>query len=1472
MTGTSNPDPPIYIDDKEVDLRESGSWVDWNNGFRIQSDFTLRTWGRDFNEYEPIITLTNDINSTNTPNYIEMKWMVGDVIKTLPTYSSVNGYNVNVSDSQVADIKNLSVYGHSIPDTIVEGTGDNITLNGTIEAPFKEITIKGDTKQVSYTGKNLLPIAEEKSITTVGVTIKSNGDGSYSIKGTPTASFNAAFPITEVVLPTNAYIHLRNTGTVTYNATCILRQNTTDYGSFAFGTLNRIINKTTQEETHINQIIFYGNDSIIGTNLDITLQPSIELTDTVTDFEPYTGGQPSPNPDYPQDIYVVSGDNTITIEGKNLLNNSKYNDGTYYSYSSGMIEYNQKDNRSAPQISDSETITLQPGTYTIKIFHNTGYSHRIQFLTYSGNTISNKNGDTGTFTLTEETTMFIKPFIGLPNNAVLPFNFNIQIEKGSTASTYEPYQGNTYNIDLPVENLCNGISQNVFLNYMVNQCGIASDNSGLYIPVSGGNYTISTTSTQARYRVACSNGVPPSEGSLGAYNGQNKDNTSSSITIDTTGYAYLIVNATDLTKIQIEKGSKQNTYTPYGTTPIELCKIGDYQDYFGKSDGRNLFDKNVIVNQSIYTGSVGQTISTGTNTNTFRYPIFKKTSDNITISASDTSATMRVLLLDNDNKILSTTVYTTLPQTIDTSSCEYIAIFFDNTTITANDNIQINEGTTALPYEPYGVGKWYLHKEIGKVVLDGSETYRSSTAGGNRRYQTTINNAITTTGRNMIYTNYFTYSLDTNNIGITFMTSGAIYLYPESTITTITDFQTWLSTHNTIVYYVLATPTNIEITYQPLIDQLNALYNATSYNEVTIITSEGADINPILTAKAYQSIGVQLGDHKNLINIPDFNIQYTQAYYQTTNTNFELKPNYIYTLSFNSNVNSESTDIYYSIGYGTSNYETDIATNIQYISQTSGRNSVTFIVPDNVPNDSYLWVKFAQTIILADVDVDISNIQLENGKTLTDYQSPNVYNIYLTSSQKNLFDYNSPLYLINENTTYYDINYGYHVEVAIQDEEAYIGIGINNILNAGDTYTISYSQLGQFDDFKLFKTVKGKQTIIEEIPISNNAFVAPAGVYDLQLAFYVDNTSSTNYIEIWNIQIEANNIITTYEPYISNKATIILDEPLRSNEEYADLICLESPNLLNPETQIAHVLGNTSYYLSQTGATSYIINYINEDNNVISSIDLSSGTFMTPENCVKVQILDITSETVISDKVEIELGILHTIYYPYVGQPSIIRYIDSNGNVQQPVVTPLSSSNITALQSLTSYTPITNVYTNNSVLGELYFDYVNGYSEQQTQNAYVLLRCYNANTMPYVIHSNYIDIPKDTDKIFIWCRRKNNLFDLQIENLGDYSEDGEEIDTDIPEVELVINNGDITSSTILATATATDNIELVTVRFSKDNGETWDEVRAVDGVSTVESYTFTGLIANTEYTIRAEAIDSSGNIGGISTKVTTLSE
>ena len=718
-----------------------------------------------------------------------------------------------------------------------------------------------------------------------------------------------------------------------------------------------------------------------------------------------------------------------------------------------------------------------------------------------------------------------------------------------------------------------------------------------------------------------------------------------------------------------------------------------------------------------------------------------------------------------------------------------------------------------------------------------------------------------------------------------------------------------------------------------------------------------------------------VGETKNLINIENFNANYTQQYFQTTNTRFLLKPNFIYTFSFDYNVKATTTDLYYSIGYGTDSYDTDLKSTVQYQTLVKGRNSVSFIIPDSIPSNSYLWVKFAQTIILADVNVDISNIQLEAGNVATDYEDPGLYNIYPTSAANNLFNYDTPIYLLKNNINYVAIQNGYHISPVEINKKAYLGIGFKNILKPGNTYTLSFSQLGQFEEFALYTTNKESEETIAEIPITNNVFVAPEGIYDLQLVFAVDNSSLSNYIEIWNVQIEANNVISEYEPYVSNSSIITLDEPLRGIGEYKDLICLESPNILNQDTQSGVVTGNTIYYLNQTGNTEYYIWYYNEDGNLITFIDEEghegsgtkgvTGSFVTHKDCVKITITksdnpkagDVTSSELTTNHVGITKGINPQVYYPYISEPSIIRYIKgrvldgtetwvkgsdkegfyintdsfkelsnspiisnkfvgyqnyhdyalvnnaigwiyanihqlyikiegistvddlktwlSNNNVDMyyvldtPSVLKLSDDNISALKALSTYKPVSNIFTNNEVLGNIKLDYVSDYNEKQTENAYVLLKCWNANNMPYICHSNYIDIPSDKDKVFIWMRRKNNLFDLTIENLGDYKEDDKPIDKNKPIVTMEINQDEVQSTRIPVIAHSLDDNGLRTVRFSKNNGQTWDEVIKVDGLSSTNSYTFINLKPNTTYTIRAEAIDLSGNVGGVSQQITT---
>ena len=71
IEGVSNPDPPTYINNKEVDLRANGSWVEWNQGYNINGDFTAKVWFRGANPNSTLIKFSNANSQTITINYRE---------------------------------------------------------------------------------------------------------------------------------------------------------------------------------------------------------------------------------------------------------------------------------------------------------------------------------------------------------------------------------------------------------------------------------------------------------------------------------------------------------------------------------------------------------------------------------------------------------------------------------------------------------------------------------------------------------------------------------------------------------------------------------------------------------------------------------------------------------------------------------------------------------------------------------------------------------------------------------------------------------------------------------------------------------------------------------------------------------------------------------------------------------------------------------------------------------------------------------------------------------------------------------------------------------------------------------------------------------------------------------------------------------------------------------------------------------
>ena len=150
---------------------------------------------------------------------------------------------------------------------------------------------------------------------------------------------------------------------------------------------------------------------------------------------------------------------------------------------------------------------------------------------------------------------------------------------------------------------------------------------------------------------------------------------------------------------------------------------------------------------------------------------------------------------------------------------------------------------------------------------------------------------------------------------------------------------------------------------------------------------------PTLTREGYTFVG---WNGKNLVNISDHNETFVNYYYinKTSKPKYILKPNTTYTLSFDYVVNYSTNKVYSSIGYGTYDYLADIISSETSVSSESGRKVVTATTPNTFNySPAYVYFRLVRMPTPGDANVDISNVQFEEGSTATAYEP-----YYLTSS------------------------------------------------------------------------------------------------------------------------------------------------------------------------------------------------------------------------------------------------------------------------------------------------------------------------------------------------------------------------------------------------------------------------------------------------------------------------------------------
>lgn len=250
-------------------------------------------------------------------------------------------------------------------------------------------------------------------------------------------------------------------------------------------------------------------------------------------------------------------------------------------------------------------------------------------------------------------------------------------------------------------------------------------------------------------------------------------------------------------------------------------------------------------------------------------PKVSGTGESITLTNTK-AGKMEIVLKGNTEQTGTPTISSPIPvHVVSGNNSIIIGDGTDSTTYTVNlGSIELCKIGTYQDYIYKNNNKWYVHKEIGKYVLDGTNNAFSSKSGqpGNS-YVFNASNFIAGPASNVVPSllsnKFIPKSWDDRN---NYLDSAIIFIYlgvsshlfrfgESSSLTTLELANAWLVDNNVTLYGRLATPTDTEITDSTLISQLDALESARSYDTQTNISQTNNDKAFIITASALTDIG-----------------------------------------------------------------------------------------------------------------------------------------------------------------------------------------------------------------------------------------------------------------------------------------------------------------------------------------------------------------------------------------------------------------------------------------------------------------------------------------------------------------------------------------------------------------------------------------------------------------------------------------
>ena len=422
------------------------------------------------------------------------------------------------------------------------------------DGKIMDMMVYGKSEQKQYSGKNLLN-ATLQTTTKNGVTCTANGDGTYTLNGTATSDTQLVVGYHNILDGQVKILGCPSRGSIkTY---CVIMQFSSDITGGEKGRIYDIGNGeagSTSNSIESGANYIRGVISIIsGTTCNnLLFKPMLttDLTATYNDFESYTGGHPSPSPDYPQEIKSVVNP-TVKVRGKNLLNYDAWKEipivhGTAVFENHGVtLTATSNDCYTAyiPNVFTIAKIPVSEGEVVTLSWEYDGKDGQIYIFPNGtiGKHVSAKNEEKKISYTVPSGATFITFRFGVTNAGDTISYRNIQIEKGSTPTTYEPYH-----------------EQTVTLPYTLNA-----------IPVnSGGNVTIDGQQYIADY-------VDVERGKLVRMVDFSKlDNTQS--IIEKNEWLLAEPQEADLTKEEITAFKALTTYYPVTNISVNSEQIDGY--------------------------------------------------------------------------------------------------------------------------------------------------------------------------------------------------------------------------------------------------------------------------------------------------------------------------------------------------------------------------------------------------------------------------------------------------------------------------------------------------------------------------------------------------------------------------------------------------------------------------------------------------------------------------------------------------------------------------------------------------------------------------------------------------------------------------------------------------------------------------------------------------------------------------------